>query len=314
MSFLVLDPIHAGLYGGKLEARVEVNAGEIPSVQVKAELEEVDLARAPQVPWAFFPVSGSALLVRADLNLTAEGESERELMSSLDGKLVVSAEGGRLAGLSFARLAAAIEAVADVANLPTLLQDAVAGGETEFVSLNGEATVSDGVVTFDTLTAEVDGALLSGQGTVELPRRRTSLDFTVVLVDRPELPPFAMEVAGPWTAPRKSIRSRDLQGWVARRIGDAALREIAPAAPVAVQGIVGEAVEGVPGAVAGDGALPAVGDGAPAPMLDLNILEGVLAADPVPAEPIPPPMPPPPEPPRPAVRDFLDRLMGGAAP
>ncbi|MDA1132109.1 MAG: AsmA family protein, partial [Proteobacteria bacterium] len=238
---LVLSPVHAGLYGGKLNADAEVVAGDVPRVAVRAELVDGELAQAPRIPWAFSPISGTARVVA---RFEAVGESERELVSSVDGTLLVEASGGRFAGLRITGLGASVESLADVADLQELLQQSVAGGETAFATFDGEATINDGIVTLETLTADLEGASLTGRGTVELARRRSDLDFTVVLVDRPSMPPFALEVAGPWDAPRKSVRSRDLQAWVTRRIGEAVLRELAPGLPDAAGGL-GAALDAV---------------------------------------------------------------------
>lgn len=310
---LVLSPIHAGLYGGELNAEAEVVAGDVPRVMVQAELVDADLRQAPRASWAFSPISGTARVVA---QVEAEGQSERELVSGVDGTLLVEATGGRVAGLRISGLASSVENLGNVADLQALLQQAVGGGETGFASLYGEATVNDGVVTLDTFTADLEGASLTGRGTVELGRRRTDLDFTVVLVDRPALPPFALEVAGPWDAPRKSIRSRDLQAWVTRRIGEAVRREIAPALPDAAAGALGAVLDAVvPGAAAPPGE--------EAPKLE-NLLEGILggvggggdapdaAPQPSPDAAAPPADAPPAQPPPDPLGRFLQGLVGGA--
>ena len=313
-----VEGLRAGLYGGELTLDAEVTTGALPAVHVSATLTEADLAQAPNLSWAFTPLSGS---LRAEADLSAAGESERGLVSTVNGTLAASAEGGSVAGLSVWRIARGIDDLTDVAGLPDLLRAAVAEGETLFTTVDAKAIATDGVVTIDSLTADLDGAAMTGGGTVDLARRRTELDFTLVLKDQPGLPPFAMDVAGPWDAPRKSIRSRDLQGYVARRIADAALRELAPALPelTAPASIIPEILLPQPPAVP-DPPPPPVAEQSPAapaaPPVGLGldqVIEGLFGAvappadSSVPAE-SPQPVPTPVDP----LRGFLNELLDGA--
>ena len=251
---LVVSPFRAGLYGGELDLRLEAVAAAIPELYVQGALEAADLSRVPRLPWVLAPVAGVA---RIDADLTARGASERELASGVNGTVSMSATGGRLAGLTVEGLGRGIDGLDDAGGLEALLRGALAEeGETEFSLLSLEAEVANGGVAHE-LTADVKGTGLVGQGTVDLPRRRATLDVTVALADPAELPSFGIEVAGPWDAPRKSIRARDLQAWVARRL----LGSPSPAVPTpAAVGPEAAAPEAAPSGAAPEGADPEVAD------------------------------------------------------
>ena len=320
---VLVAPLRAGLYGGDLEVSGTITTAGLPGIELEATLDGADLAQAPALAWAVSPVSGTVI---AAANLAARGESQSELIANLEGDASFSAEGGALRGLSLAGLAGDIGSLKDVADLAGLLQGVVGGGMSTFASLDGAATVRNGVVAFDSLTADLEQGTVRGTGTVDLPRRRTALELQMALAGADDMPPFAIELQGAWSEPRVAARSRDLQGYVSRRVAARVREEIAPIIEEAVPGVPQPLLEGI-GAVLG-GALGggALGGGAPAvpaapsavaPAVDPPVPPPAAAAE-VPAPEVPAPEVPAPEVPAGApspeqqLRGFLEGLLQNA--
>ena len=288
---VLVAPLRAGLFGGELEVAGTIATDGLPGVELEMSLSGADLAQAPALPWVISPVSGTAA---AEADLVSRGESQRELIANLEGAVSFSAEAGALRGLSIAGLAGDIGSLKDVADLASLLQGVVGGGTSRFTSMRGAATIRSGVVSFDTLTADLGPGTIRGNGTVDLPRRRTALELQVGLAGASEMPPFAIELQGSWNEPRVAARSRDLQGYVSRRVAERVREEIAPRIEEALPGVPQPLLDGI-GAALG----AALGGGAEAP--------AALSAEP-PAEPPAAPEAPAPEAPA------LEAPAGAASP
>ena len=227
---LSLSPVRATVFGGEIEANATITVTDVPAVQATASIKDVDLALAPRLNWAVVPVSGR---LTATADVVARGASENELMASLAGTGTLAASIGILRGIALADAGTNLDRLKDVAELPDMLLQITARGETPYRAIEVAAHATDGVVAFDTLTARVDGAGIAGGGTVDLSRRRTAIELSVGLTSHADAPPFALELSGPWEMPRRLARSRELQGYLSRRLAAATPAPVVPAAPAA---------------------------------------------------------------------------------
>ncbi len=228
---VVVSPAHARVFGGEMDLSATVTATDMAAVEVDLSVRNIDLADAPKLPWAVVPAAGR---LTATIDVAAIGATEYELMSTLRGSGTFQAADGVLRGLDFSRSGQDLDRLKDAAELPDLLTRLTSQGETAFRAIDAVVRGTDGVIALDSLTARLEGAAIAGGGTIDLPRRRTALELSVALTAHAEAPPFALELSGPWDAPRRLARSRELQGYVSRRLTAAPpVPAVAPAAPPA---------------------------------------------------------------------------------
>lgn len=220
-----IGPARAKAFGGEVDATVTVGAGPAPMASVSLALTNIDLEVVPKMQWAVMPISGRAT-VRADV--TSQGASERELVANAAGTLSVVVAEGMLRGVGLAETGEQLDRLKDVAELPDLLVAATNGGQTLFKTLELSARAADGVLGIESLAAQLEGANVTGGGTIDLPRRRAALDLSVALLQQPQAPAFTLELSGPWEQTRRLPRSRELQAYVARRLADRPLGTLVP--------------------------------------------------------------------------------------
>lgn len=224
-GMLNLGPARARAFGGEADATVTVGSGAAPMVNASLAFTNIDLAQAPKLPWAVLPVAGRGTL-RADF--TAQGASERELAANAAGTLSLVATDGMLRGVGLAETGEQLDRLKDVAELPDLLVAATNGGQTLFSKLDLSVRAADGVLGIESLVAQLEGAAVTGGGTIDLPRRRAALDLAVALLQHPDAPPFTLELSGPWEQTRRQPRSRELQAYVARRLATRPVGTLVP--------------------------------------------------------------------------------------
>ena len=215
---LVLSPARARVFGGEVDLSATVTATDMAALEVDLSLKDLDLAQAPKLPWAVVPAAGR---LTATIDVAAIGATEYELVSTLRGSGTFHASDGVLRGLDFSRSGQELDRLKDVAELPEMLQRLTSQGETGFRAIDAVVRGTDGVIAVDSLTARLEGAAIAGGGTIDLPRRRTAIELSVALTAHADAPPFALDLSGPWDAPRRLARSRELQGFVSRRLAAA---------------------------------------------------------------------------------------------
>ena len=149
-------------------------------------------------------------------------------MANLEGSMTLEATDGMLEGFSLANFGGRFAGIKDVGELNALMQPALRGGQTPFVTLRVDAVIHRGMVEFGQLVAHLPFGVVESEGEVDLPRRRANFELEFVLTDFPEAPAFGMSLTGPWDSPRRSHDDEALVAYVASR---PPLVEIIPPAP-----------------------------------------------------------------------------------
>jgi uncharacterized protein involved in outer membrane biogenesis len=129
-----------------------------------------------------------------DLDLTAQGRNQEELVSSLKGTANVALSGGRLVG-------------ADVAGMLGALRERIldgwtaVSGSTQIDSLSASLTIADGLATITAAKAKLPGVEFAFTGTADLLRRALDVKADILPPETAPLP-VAVIVQGNWDAPR----------------------------------------------------------------------------------------------------------------
>ena len=213
---LSVGPFTGDLFKGKLNATLSASREEIPKINLFLSIKDADITDAPKIPFIISPTTGVLELI---LDINAEGESVRELASNIDGKLDIKLEEGNLVGLNFSNLFQDILDLKNITGFSEVLEDSFSDHETRYSEIHSVALINGGVLNLDTFSAVLSGASILAQGNLEIPRKRSNIDFSISLVDDLEPPPFMLKVSGPWNTPRTTIRARELQYWVTDNLG-----------------------------------------------------------------------------------------------
>jgi AsmA protein len=192
---LAVEPVSGTLPGGRLELRLDVDAGAAPP-PVSLVMHAPGLALKPLLAALRLPddVAGT---VEIDADLRGAGDTPRALAATLSGRLGVAMADGeldnRLLGLLLGELLRAAKLPVDVVGL--------AGARTRVHCLAARLDARDGIATVGTLVLDAGKLLLEGAGTVNLRDEGLSLRLRPLLrVGAPVVVP--VRVGGTFAAPK----------------------------------------------------------------------------------------------------------------
>ena len=178
--------------GGTASFRIQVDSAVLPpSGIVGITAENAGLGPLIGALTGVTALSGTGNL---NLELSAQGQTQEELVSTLKGAASLSLNGGQLAGSDIGGTIAAVrERILDG-------WTAVPGG-TPVDSLSATASLADGLATLGASELATPGLRMSLSGTVDLLRR--ALDLKAELLPPETAPlPVPVIVQGNWAAPR----------------------------------------------------------------------------------------------------------------
>ncbi|WP_395662785.1 AsmA-like C-terminal region-containing protein [Aestuariivirga sp.] len=178
--------------GGTASFRVQVDSAVLPpSGIVGITAENAGLGPLIGALTGVTALSGTGNL---NLELSAQGQTQEELVSTLKGAASLSLNGGQLAGSDIGGTIAAVrERILDG-------WTTVPGG-TPVDSLSATASLADGLATLGASELATPGLRMSLSGTVDLLRR--ALDLKAELLPPETAPlPVPVIVQGNWAAPR----------------------------------------------------------------------------------------------------------------
>ena len=208
---LRLDPVSAGVYGGKLTGSASLARGggaialnlTLSGAQMRqALLELADLGLADGV-------------MEGEVKLTTTGAKPAERLAHLDGTARLVVRDGRVKGFDLAAADRALAEKPGIGGLIMLLQAGLTGGATHFSSLSGSARVKGGVITSDDLKLVAEGGGATGAAMVDLPGDRVEAHADFRFASAADAPPLGMRLIGSLESPRRFLDVKPLQQWLA---------------------------------------------------------------------------------------------------
>jgi len=173
------------LYQGKGTGKVVVDgSGATPAVAMDFDLSGVAIQPLLSAAANFSHLTGSGNLA---LDVSGHGKSERDIISSLDGKGNLNLANGKIEGVNL------IAFMKNVASAATGGQGG--GNETSFGSLTGTYTITNGILHNNDLKLTSPEIPMSGAGTVDLPQRRVDYKLTPSVAGLVAVP---VDITGPW--------------------------------------------------------------------------------------------------------------------
>jgi AsmA protein len=197
---LTLSPLGAGLYGGRYDGNITLDARQAPPrLSLNEAIKGVEVGALLRDLRGESPVTG-----RTDLTavLSARGGDTATLLRTMDGDVsfrinegtleridMVNSMCGTLAAFDFDRInkktlaAGAIGLLLNSMAEPKQGQAAAAGsGSTRFTTLSGSARIDKGVARNEDLDLASPVVRVTGAGTVDLPRQQIDYDANAELV------------------------------------------------------------------------------------------------------------------------------------
>lgn len=178
--------------GGSVNIIADADASVLPpsvALTLKAENMDAEPLIAAATGLTMFNGTGSL-----SAELTAQGQTQEEMMGTLKGVAAFALGQGRIAG-------------ADLPGLANSVREKIVEGwgaapsGTPFTAFTGSANIADGIATFRALTVETPQASFTVSGNVDLLRRAADLKATATAGEIPLLP-VPIVVKGKWDAPR----------------------------------------------------------------------------------------------------------------
>jgi uncharacterized protein involved in outer membrane biogenesis len=201
---LDVDPLRAGLAGGRLDLALQVNAsGKRPRVAIAGKTRAVDVGRLARSQGSEI-LSGGPLDL--DFDLVGWGASVREIMASLGGTLSLRMGAATLedemAGLA-------------LSDLKSVLRGEGGAKTARIECVWADFAVEKGIARPDGIVVDLSSIVLFGAGKIDLGRELLDLEFDRQAHSRSAseaLPPFSVE--GPLSEPSVGIAAAALAGRV----------------------------------------------------------------------------------------------------
>lgn len=198
------------LYQGRYQGQIQINArGKTPHLVLTSQLEQVKIGDLLQDYLAKQPpLTGTADL---DLNLRADGQTATALKRSLDGRIALQVQDGRLANSELLQMLEQGLAWWQARGEPTQVEKKLQ--QLDFVTLDFLAKVNDGVIQTERLLIDNPKLKITGTGTVDLVRERMDYRIRALHASTNRKPgsklgkiardlPIIVRIEGPLTKPK----------------------------------------------------------------------------------------------------------------
>ncbi len=164
---LEADLQELNLYDGFGSGRVVLNArDERPSMALRLALEEVQSNPLLSDVADFERLEGRGAM---SLDVTADGQSQREMVETLNGSGAISFTDGAIVGINLAQMAR---------NVTAAFQDTGEAESTDFAELAGTFTIENGILRNDDLALLNPLLRVTGAGTADIPARTVDYRIT----------------------------------------------------------------------------------------------------------------------------------------
>lgn len=217
-GYLAATLHNMSLYGGSGRGRFEIDA-RTPAARIVQDLafSNLDARRFMTDAINFTNIEGRAEI---SLNVRAEGRTQSELLSSIDGSTHVEVVSGTLHGV-------------DLGGVSRTIRNALRGeliapeARTPFQGFSGTFAIANGVLASDDLSFNTTDLRIPGIGVIDVPQRRADLRLAPRSPRGGVVFPFA--IRGPWA---QLSYNADLSDRAQREIG-ARVREVEAASRAA---------------------------------------------------------------------------------
>lgn len=168
---LVMDPVTAQVYGGGIQGRITADLRQaVPKVALQAKMANVDANSLVSAVTSLKQTVFGKFNADTSLNLAADGA---DTAKSLNGTVALRLTDGRIAGVNY------LNEVSKFAKF--FGYNGTPGKMTDFVRMGGTLNFQNGIARTDDLDMQINGARITGAGTVNLVAQTLDLKLGTVL-------------------------------------------------------------------------------------------------------------------------------------
>jgi AsmA protein len=168
---LVTDLTELQLYEGKGTGRLAVDGtGAVPAIDAAFKLDGIQAQPLLRDAASFERLAGTGAM---DIAVNGRGKSQRQIVSALNGKGAVAFTDGAIIGINLGAM---------VRNVGTAFTSGGTTEKTDFSSLKGTYTITNGILKNSDLEMLAPLFRVSGAGTVDLPRKTVDYRITPKVV------------------------------------------------------------------------------------------------------------------------------------
>ena len=213
-STLTLHSLTGRFFDGALEADGSLAARPVPAGQAAFRLTDADLRAMLRTIADVDEVSGRA---EVDGYFTLRGQTAREMVQSLAGRVAVAGQEGAVDGVDVPAVSRQIDALStvdaldDIASFVERTEQSLSNGRTAIRSLDGTVRVQDGQARIDGFEIVADGGVGEISGTADLPAWQLDLRAQFRLTEQADAPPVGVRFEGVIDRPERRYLIADMQ-------------------------------------------------------------------------------------------------------
>ena len=211
---LTLRSLTGRLFDGALKADGSLAGGPVPAGQAAFRLTDAELGAILREIAGVDAVSGRA---EVDGYFTLRGQTAREMMQSLSGRVALAASEGAVEGVDVPAISRQIDALSkvdaldDIARFVDGTEQSLSSGRTAIHSLDGTVRVQDGQARIDGFEIVAEGGVGEISGTADLPAWQLDLTALFRLTEHADAPPVGIRFEGPIDRPERRLLIADMQ-------------------------------------------------------------------------------------------------------
>ena len=216
---LTLRSLGGRLFGGALEADGSLAGAPVPAGQAAVQLSDANIGAILREAAGGRAVSGKATI---DGDFTLRGQTEREMVESLAGRVAITSGEGAVEGVdvpAISRQIAALseaDALDDIVSFVDQAEQSLSSGQTAIRSLDGVVRVQNGQARIDGFKIVTDGGVGTINGTADLPAWQLDLTALFRLAEHAEAPPVGVHLEGPIDRPERRYLIEEMQAHLAK--------------------------------------------------------------------------------------------------
>ena len=211
---LTLRSLTGRLFDGALKADGSLAGGPVPAGQAAFRLTDAELGPMLREIAGVDAVSGRA---EVDGYFTLRGQTAREMMQSLSGRVALAASEGAVEGVDVPAISRQIDALSkvdtldDIASFVDGTEQSLSSGRTAIRSLDGTVRVQDGQARIDGFQIVAEGGVGEISGTADVPAWQLDLTALFRLTEHADAPPVGIRLEGPIDQPERRYLIADMQ-------------------------------------------------------------------------------------------------------
>jgi uncharacterized protein involved in outer membrane biogenesis len=220
---LRINPLTGQLFEGAVNLTAELRDDQVPSVNMSIDLSGANIHEALVKAAGVDAVTGQAGF---NGQFSATGHSQKAMISRLSGKANFAAQNGIVQGVDLQRLSDRLKSLDRTVDFLSLINATMNGGETAYSRLGGTFNVQNGVARSEDLSATLQAGAGSGRAVIDLPRWLVDMTASFRLTEHAKAPPIGLVLRGPLDAPQRDVKSKDMENFVAQRVGGTLIRKL----------------------------------------------------------------------------------------